>query len=88
MEKATIGSHKSDGEGCWHFLASSLGLVFPRNGTRNALTIFLNANRNIPQAYGYIVVAFLPEIFGYHSFIFSQRMALLKVSSRDMDDIT
>jgi hypothetical protein len=63
---------------CWHFLAQSLGLMFPNNGTRNAVTIFLNTCRNTPQAYGYIIVAFYPEVFGYRSFIFSQRKAWYK----------
>ena len=63
---------------CWHFLAQSLGLVFPRNGTRNAVTIFLNTCRNIPQAHGYIVVAFHPQVFWYRSFIFFPRKAWCK----------
>ena len=33
---------------CWRFLASPLGLVFPSNGTKNAVMIFLNTCRNIP----------------------------------------
>ena len=56
---------------CWHFLTQSLELVFPSNDTKNAVTIFLYTCRNIPQAYGYIVVAFHPEVFRYRSFIFS-----------------
>jgi len=62
----------------WHFLASSLGIVFPSNDTGNALTIFLNTCRNIPQAHGYIIVAFHPVVFRYRSFIFSQRKAWYK----------
>ena len=57
---------------CWRFLASPLGFVFPSSRTRNAVTIFLNTCRNIPQAHGYIVLAFHPEVFEYRSFIFSQ----------------
>jgi hypothetical protein len=73
-------------EVCWHFLAQSLGLVFLSNGTRNAVTIFLNTCRNILQTYGYIVVAFHPKVFGYRSFIFFQRHGV-KVSNKDMDKI-
>ena len=68
----------SMGEPCWQFLASLLGFVFSNNGTRNALTIFLNAYKNILQAHGYIVVAFHLEVFGYCLFIFSQRKAWCK----------
>ena len=63
---------------CWRFLALPLGFVFPSNGTRKAMTVFLNAYRNILQAHRYIVVAFHPEVFGYRSFIFSQRKAWCK----------
>jgi hypothetical protein len=73
---------------CWHSLALLLGLVYPSNNTKECQPIGHNVYRYYPQAHGSIVVAFHPEVFGYHSFIFSQRKAWCKVSSRDMDKIT
>jgi hypothetical protein len=62
--------------------------MFPSNGTRNDLRIFLNAYKNIPQEHGYIVVAFHQEVFGYHSIIFSKGRHGVKVSNRDIDKVT
>jgi hypothetical protein len=73
---------------CWHSLALVLGLVYPSNSTKECQPIGHNVYRYYPQAHGSIVVAFHPEVFGYRSFIFSQRKAWCKVSSRDMDKIT
>jgi hypothetical protein len=61
---------------CWHSLASLLELVYPSNGTKECQLIGHNVYRGYPQAHGSIVIAFHPEVFGYHSF------------SRDMDKIT
>jgi hypothetical protein len=72
---------------CWHSLASLLELVYPSNNTKECQPIGHNVYRGYPQVHGSIVVAFYPEVFGYHSFIFSQRHCV-KVSSRDMDKIT
>ena len=55
----------------WHFLAQSLG-TGPEMLGWYVLTFIEN-----PQAHGYTVVAFHPEVFRVSLFIFSQGMARL-----------
>jgi hypothetical protein len=72
----------------WYFLASLLGFVFPSNGTRSVVTIFLNTCRNILQAHGYIVVAFLRKYSGIVHLYFPKGRHGVKASNKDMDKIT
>jgi hypothetical protein len=63
---------------CWHFLASLLELVHPSNGTKEYQPIGHNVYKGYPQAHRPIIVAFHLKVFGYRSFIFSQRKAWCK----------
>jgi hypothetical protein len=73
---------------CWHSLALLLGLLYPSNSTKECQSIGHNIYIYYLEAHESIIVAFHLEVFGYRSFIFSQRKAWCKVSRRDLDKIT
>jgi archaellum biogenesis ATPase FlaH len=73
---------------CWRLLAQSLGMVLPSNGTKNAVMIFLNTCRKIPQAHRYIIIAFHPKVLGIVHLYFSKGRHGVKASIRDKVKLT
>jgi len=64
-------------------LGSKKIATVPRQRREKCLLVFLNANRNDPQAHGITVVAFHPEVFRVSYFPQGTEANILPSSSKD-----
>jgi hypothetical protein len=73
---------------CWHSLEPLLELVYPSSNTKGRQPIGHNVYKDYPQAHGFIVVAFHPEVLlGYRYLYFPIERYGNKSSSMDMNKI-